>query len=470
MAAATDLIRLDTAWVSPDRLGAQHGIDRETLRELYEAPVSEAIEWLWTQPDAPGEARGWLSLPDNDALWQDVIRFGEDSQGRYDDLLILGIGGSALGGETLLNALLPPLWNLLPAEKRNGRPRYHFVDNVDADVLSNLVEMLDWRRTLVCIITKSGSTAETLSAWMLVADRMRQYWQSQGEDADIRMRENVVAITDPKAGLLRQMVGDLGLVHSFEVPPEVGGRFSVFSAVGLVPAAVCGVDISQLREGMRAIRPALQASELSDNPAAMAALLHYHAMTRLECPIHVLMPYSGRLNKLSAWFVQIWAESLGKRENLTGDIVHVGPTPLGAVGVTDQHSVLQLLNDGPFDKLISFVEVSCLDTTLTIPDTFGQYEGLNYLANRSFNDLMAAEFAGTRQALAENGRPTLTWTLPKLNANTLAQLLYALEVQTALTGRFLDINPFDQPGVELGKRYTKALMQNRDSGAVATAT
>jgi glucose-6-phosphate isomerase len=366
-------------------------------------------------------------------------------------MVVLGIGGSSLGGYALLRALLHPYWNQLSDEKRGGLPRYYFVENVDADQISPLFEMLDPKRTLFVVISKSGTTAETMSAFMVA-----KAWLERHLDASA-VKHHIVAITDAQKGVLRPVAAQEGY-QTFEVPDDVGGRFSVFSAVGLLPAALCGVSLKELQRGIQELDKVLQNPDLSKNPAAQGALIQYLLYERGK-PISVFMPYSYRLASVSDWFVQLWAESLGKKSDLNGDLVHVGPTPVRAVGVTDQHSQVQLFNEGPFDKVFTFVAVGQPEHDVMIPmDQFSNVEDLNYLNGKPMSKLMKAEFESTRASLTANQRPNMTLSLPKVDAYHFAQLLYLLEVQTAIAGALFQIDPFDQPGVELAKKYTYALM------------
>jgi len=309
--------------------------------------------------------------------------------------------------------------------------------------------MLDLKNTLINVITKSGSTAETMSAFMIVKDRLEK---ELGDD----YRKNIVATTDKQAGILRQLSDQEGY-KTFVVPDDVGGRFSVFSAVGLLPFALVGIDIDELMSGIKNMDLALKNTDIYNNIAAQNALIHYLMDTQKGKNLSVMMPYSSRLKFVSDWYVQLWAESLGKEENKNGERVNVGPTPIKALGATDQHSQIQLYNEGPNDKVINFIRVRDFDTQLEIPNIF-EYTGIGYLGGKTVNDLMQAEADATRVALTDYQRPNVTITLPRVNGYYLAQLLYMLEVQTAIAGELYNINTFNQPGVEQAKNYTYALM------------
>jgi glucose-6-phosphate isomerase len=445
------MIHLDTRNVSADKVGYDHGLDLETVFSQSRERMQGIVTKLYAEKDQAGGWKRWLNLGYDDKLVNDLNAYAQKVKGQFSDLVVLGIGGSSLGGYALLRALLHPYWNQLSDTQRGGLPRYYFVENVDADQVSPLLEMLDPKRTLFVVISKSGTTAETMAAFMIA-----KAWLEKNLDASA-VKDHIVAVTDAKTGVLRPVATQNGY-QTFEVPDDVGGRFSVFSAVGLLPAALCGIDVKEIQRGIRELDAVLQNPDVSKNPAAQGALIQILMYERSK-PIAVFMPYSYRLASVSDWFVQLWAESLGKKSDLDGDVVHVGPTPVRAVGVTDQHSQVQLFNEGPNDKIFTFVQVEKPDTDVTIPaNQFADVADLNYLNGKPLSQLMTAEFESTRAAVTTNQRPNMTLSLPKVDAYHVAQLLYLLEVQTAIAGALLNIDPFDQPGVELAKKYTYALM------------
>jgi len=269
-------------------------------------------------------------------------------------------------------------------------------------------------------------------------------------------KSHIVATTDKKSGILRQ-IADSENFTTFVVPDDVGGRFSVFSAVGLLPFALLGIDIDAMAQGIKDMDKSLQSRDIHSNIAAQNALIHYLMDKEYGKNLSVMMPYSSRLKFVSDWYVQLWAESLGKNKDRNGHDVNVGPTPIKALGVTDQHSQIQLYNEGPNDKVITFIRVKEFDTTLEIPHSFAD-TGIGYLGGKTMNSLLNAEADSTRVALSDYSRPTITITLDKVDAYNVAQLLYMLEVQTAIAGELYNINAFNQPGVEQAKNYTYALM------------
>ena len=442
------MIKLDYTNITNQIIGDE-GLDVNQVFSEYAPKIQEIITNLNMNKDKPGSWLQWMNLGYNEETVWYVKEFAAMVDGRFDNVLVLGIGGSALGAQALSEALLKPYWNLLDKEQRENLPRIFFLDNIDPDQITALLDMLDLKKTLVNVITKSGSTAETMSQFMIIKDRLQALL---GDD----YRKNVVATTDKQAGILRQLANEEGY-KTFVVPDDVGGRFSVFSAVGLVPLALVGVDIDEIIRGIKIMDLALKNTDINKNIAAQNALIHYLMDKQKGKYISVMMPYSSRLKYVSDWYVQLWAESLGKEYNRNGEKISNGPTPIKALGATDQHSQIQLYNEGKNDKIITFIRVDEFDNTLEIPNIF-EYTGLNYLGGKTINRLINAEADATAVALSDYKRPNLTIHLPKINEYYLAQLFYMFEMQTAIIGELYNIDAFNQPGVEQAKNYTYALM------------
>lgn len=443
------MIKLNYKNADSATIGTENGLNIAEEFATYSETITNIITNLNQRKDKPGQWLRWMNLGYNEETVWYVKEFASMVRNRFENILVLGIGGSALGGLAVTEALLKPYWNLLTKEQRDNFPRIFFLDNIDPDSISGLLQVLDLKKTLVNVITKSGDTAETMSQFMIVRDLLQK---ELGDD----YRKNIVATTDKKMGILRQLADQEGY-KTFFVPDDVGGRFSVFSAVGLVPFALVGLDIDQIINGVKDMDLALKNTDIHQNIAAQGALIHYLMDTKLGKRLSVMMPYSSRLKYVSDWYVQLWAESLGKEFNNSGEKVNIGPTPIKALGATDQHSQIQLYNEGPNDKIITFIRVENFDTVLEIPKVF-EYTGIGYLGGKTINDLMNAEADSTKVALADCSRPTLTISVEKINEYNIAQLLYMLEVQTAIAGELYNINTFNQPGVEQAKNYTYALM------------
>jgi glucose-6-phosphate isomerase len=399
---------------------------------------------------------GFLDLPYAGETVSRVTELAEGFAQWFEDVVVLGIGGSGLGATALKEALLGPFWNAMTDEERDHFPRLHVVDNPDPHTFRMLLDRLEPGRTLFNVVSKSGATAETMSQYLVA-----RAWIEGAVDDD-KARGHFLFTTDPADGVLRQ-IGDAEGMPMLPVPPNVGGRFSVLSPVGLFPAAVCGVALAELLAGAADMEQRCQTDELATNPAGLLAALLHHADTSGGRPIHVLMPYADRLRPVALWFQQLWAESLGKAVLLSGEERSTGPTPVAALGATDQHSLLQLLMEGPQDKVVLFVDVDDPEAPVAIPPRHPGIPALAYLGGHSMGDLLTTERAATAEALRREGRPNATLHLPRIGAHELGQLLMLFQIATVYAGAMYGVDPLNQPGVELSKRLTYGLMGREGS-------
>ncbi len=367
----------------------------------------------------------------------------------FENLVVLGIGGSALGTKAVLSALKPLNHNALLATKRNGL-RLFVADNIDPEGFATLLEGLDIRKTVFNVISKSGATAETMSQFLVIYDRLRH---DLGKTA---LREHLIITTDPTGGVLRKVVDSLNLI-SLPVPPGVGGRFSVMTAVGLAPLVLAGVDVAEYLSGAAACQKEFFESP-NEHKASLFAALNWHLTTRKKRGSLVLMPYADSLGQVADWFGQLWNESLGKGQLLNGKEAAIGQTAIKALGATDQHSQLQLYMEGPKDKTICFLRTENFRQNINIPKIFDEYPELAYLGGHSLGELLNFEQKGTAQALTVNGRPNMTLSMPMVTPASVGYLMHMLELATVISGALYKINPLDQPGVELGKKFTYGLM------------
>jgi glucose-6-phosphate isomerase len=351
----------------------------------------------------------------------------------FTDCLILGIGGSALGPISLLTAL---------KERCTTGIRFHFMENPDPTDWKGTISGLRPETTLVCAITKSGTTFETMAVLLLAIE-----WLGKA-----RMKTHLVAITDPEKGDLKAFATQEG-IPTLHIAPSIGGRFSIFSPVGLFPAALAGLSVTDFLQGAKQVRDYCEKHALEKNP--LMILGRDFIRNYPKRPIHVCMPYSTRLKLISAWFVQLWGESLGKNGK--------GFTPLAAVGAVDQHSILQLLRDGPDDKITMFLTVDQVADEVKIPHLQSsssplgshRFPAFRLLEGHTLHELLRTEYQATSLVLSKQGKPNLTLNLDKLDERCMGALYFSLSVLTGFTGTLWDVNPFDQPGVEEGKVYIR---------------
>ncbi len=391
----------------------------------------------------------FLNLPYQEEEAQKILEFSQNLQQNFDTVVVLGIGGSALGAKALQTALKGPLYNLLSPSQRNQLPRLFICDSLDPDFLTSLFDLIDFKTTLFNVISKSGETLEANVQFILIEEKLKAALGAG-------WKKHVVITTDPEYGFLRKRVKEEGF-QSLTIPPGVGGRFSVLSAVGLFPAAMIGIKIEELLSGARRMDTLCAVEDLWLNPAFTLAALQY-LMDQQRKNILVLMPYSDFLEPTAAWYAQLWAESVGKRISLAGELAHTGSTPVIACGPRDQHSQLQLYMEGPADKFILFLRIENFQKPLFLPEAQKLSLALSYLGSKSVEYILQTEAEATAQALKDAGRASATLLIPHLNAYGMGQLLFLLEITTVLAGGLYNINPFDQPGVEIGKKIAQKVL------------
>lgn len=441
--------------VTAEVIGTEHGISKEQFAELAQKTVPAIAECNQQRKDGVIPYR---DLPYNEDYPKDVKAVAKDLKG-CENFVVLGIGGSALGNIALQTALNPYMYNLDP-DQRKG-PRLFVFDNVDPMQLESFLNWIGDKldRTIFNVISKSGRTAETAAQFLVIRQMLLD---ALGQDGFCRQ---VIATTDANSGTMRK-IADASKLRTLVVPDGVGGRFSVLSPVGLLSAAVCGIDIDDLLAGARQMDELCSKEDFFANPAAMNAAVNWHYYHRGK-PISVMMPYSYALKDLSDWYRQLWAESLGKTDDLQGNQVFVGPTPVKALGTTDQHSQVQLYREGPNDKLFTFLQVSRFERDVVIGSNPSEAPELEYLAGQTLSKLLNSEKTATEYALLHDKRPCLTVLFDRISPSTIGQFITLFEVTTSIAGLLFNINAYDQPAVELGKEATFALMGRQDFADMA---
>ncbi|MFP4016152.1 MAG: glucose-6-phosphate isomerase [Halanaerobiales bacterium] len=436
-------IKLDVNNIFVDKVGEKHGISREEV-ENFADRVKKAHENI-------SEANlGFMELPYNqNQIIQEINDYVEENRDRYDNFVVLGIGGSALGNIALQTALNDPYYNYKKGSRGNC-PRLFVPDNVDPVRFKSLLEMLDLKRTIFNVISKSGGTAETMSQYLIARQLVAE------EVGEENLKEHFIATTSKDSGYLIKIAAREEF-KTFYIPENVGGRFSAFTPVALISAAFCGINIEGLLAGAAYMDKICKTDDIWENPAYLNAVLQYLAYEKGK-PLSVMMPYVHSLKDVADWYRQLWAESLGKEVDREGNTINVGPTPIKALGATDQHSQVQLYMEGPYDKIITFLEVEDYGAEMEIPKLYDDIQGVNYLGGHTLSELIKTEKNATELALTKRGRLNETIILPEVNEFTMGQLFYMLELQTAMAGELFNIDAFNQPGVELGKHYTYGVL------------
>ncbi len=402
------------------------GLDRVLYERMLDRtrPVLEQLRKAHDDGSLP-----LLGLPgaraDIAALGPVADRF----RARFDDVVVLGTGGSSLGGRTLC-ALADAGFG--PAA---GAPRLHFMDNIDPHSFDALLTALDLERTGFLVISKSGSTAETLTQFLVCYAAAARAGDGAGE--------RFTAITEPGDNVLRRLAGRFG-IDVLDHDPGIGGRYSALSLVGLLPAMIAGLDPVRIREGAHAVLDVLLKAHTPDeSEPVVGATIAVTLQRENRIGATVMMPYVDRLANFGLWFRQLWAESLGKKGN--------GTTPIRALGTVDQHSQLQLYLDGPRDKMFTVIMLGTRAAGGRVEPELADDDALAYLRGRTMGDLMEAEQAATARTLADNGRPTRIFRLKTLDERTMGGLMMHFMLETIIAAHLLGVDPFDQPAVEQGK-------------------
>lgn len=441
-------VTVDFNYMMSEFLGGK-GIKYSELQSI-ESEAAEAFSYVQTNRGKNELFMGWTELPYNqNEIVADIIETANNIKRNFKYFVILGIGGSALGPIMVFNALKHLHYNELPDEKRGG-PKFYVEDNVDPVRMSALLDVIEPEKTCFNVISKSGATSETMAQYLIIADILKK--------KGVNLCDNIIFTTDESRGNLIKIDKAFGgAFKKYVLPDGVGGRFSEMCPVGLLPAAVLGIDIKAILAGAAYMDERCAKPDIATNPALACAVLQYITMKQGK-NINVIMPYSDNLKLMADWYCQLWAESLGKAVDYDGNTVNAGTTAVKSLGVTDQHSQVQLYIEGPFDKVITFISVEKYACEMPIAYGCEDIPDVGFLGGHTMQELIQAENKATAYALMRAGRMNYTIKMPEVNEFTLGQLMYMLELQTAYAGALLNINTFNQPGVEDGKIATFALL------------
>jgi len=425
------LISYDFSSALKEKIGPA-GIPAKSKKALM--PRLKRIREGLKQAHAKGSV-GFLSIPERRSDLRRVVALAKEISRKFKTLIVIGIGGSDLGARAFVRAL----------DEGKGMDVRFIGANTDPEEIAALLDSVDLKKCALNVISKSGDTIEPMSTFLLLRERLIA---KVGKRAHA---EHIIATTDWNRGTLRTIADREGY-RTLPVPNDIGGRFSALTPVGLFPAACAGIDVAGLVRGAGKIRDRFLSIPMSGNNVLNYCAVHYLGYSKRGQRIHVLMPYAARLDLLGDWYRQLWAESLGKRLSRRGREVNHGPTPVAALGATDQHSQIQLYNEGPDDKIVTFIEVERPRSDFIVPKPYPDLEGIAYLGGQRFSAILDAERRATAQALAANGRPSGTIAIPSISPETVGGLMMFFMLATAAMGELLDVNAYDQPGVEAGKK------------------
>ncbi|OGL95170.1 hypothetical protein A2348_02505 [Candidatus Uhrbacteria bacterium RIFOXYB12_FULL_58_10] len=379
--------------------------------------------------------REFLDLPFDLRSMTAIARAARRVQKRFTHMIIVGIGGSDLGARTI--------WQALGGSKAT----LTFASNPDPESISHLLTSIDWKQTAMNVVSKSGTTLETMAIFMVLRESLIK------EVGTKHHAEHIFVTTEPSPD---SPLFQIATEEAYEVIPHplnIGGRFSVLSGVGLFPAAVSGANVRRILAGARTAETERRERKC-ESVAARFALNQFISMTKYARTNHVLMAYADLLSQFGFWYRQIWAESLGKVRHG----VSIGPTPIAAIGAIDQHSQIQLYNEGPDDKTTTFIEVERFRRSIRIPKVWGNHEAFDYIGGLSLERILHDERAGTEHALTMHHRPSGTLRIHAISPESLGSLFITFEAATAYMGELMGVNAYNQPGVEEGKREARRLL------------
>lgn len=420
-------------FISPDEYGKLEEKYGEVFGEVQSSLKERRSQMTLALAEEP-------KIPEMKAL-------AEALAAKYQNILLLGIGGSALGARAVLQFLKGPFYNL----EKHEQPRIFVLDNIDPVITAKVEGLIDINKTALIYTSKSGSTPETAAQFIYFYNKYR----SAGGDP-----RDIVICCDPGDNGINRIAQNLNC-HLLHIPHDLGGRYSVLSSVGFLPAELAGIDSSRLLAGAKAAH-----NYITGTPAGQNALFTLgsclHELSLQGKSIHVLFNYSNLLSEFGLWFVQLWAESLGKRLSLSGAVVKAGTTPLTSLGATDQHSILQLFKEGPDDKVFGFVRLDNVPRDLALPSEFTGEKEYAYFAGHTMNEQLHIEQLSTEMSLAGAGKPCYRISVSEISEACLGALFYFYEALVVYTAALWNINPYDQPGVEEGKNTTYSLMGRQD--------
>ncbi len=425
----------------------KYGISYKDIMKLSQ---KVDLAYYKVMDDENRETEAFFDLVRNPQNLSEIKEYANFVAENFENFVILGIGGSALGARALFTALTTMDYKKCDL-KRNQRPNWFVRDSICPEKFACLLEAIDVKKTMFCVVTKSGGTLETLVQLNLVIEKLKE---ALGDE----YTKNICAVTANLDGKLNKWATENN-VKTFYFGNDVSGRFSVFSAVGLLPAAVVGADIDKLLEGANNMLQKCHTLKFFENPALYGATLQKIALDK-GCNISYLMPYSDNLKIMAEWYCQLWAESLGKTISSFCKNKHVGQTPVKALGTVDQHSQMQLCLEGPYDKIVTFIRVNKHENDAVIPNL---NNGLldDYVCGHKLSDILNVSQQATEKALLERNRLNRTIEIDELDEYSMGELLMYFMIETAFMGALMDVNTFNQPSVELIKLNIKDILSKK---------
>jgi len=437
-------LTLDFTNCLSEAIGATHGLTKSEVETLVAKfpKHHESIEEMRSN----GES-AFFDLPYQDT--GELKAALKKHQGKWNDLVVVATGGSALAARTLLGALGHYAYNLLEPKSRKSGPRTHILDNADPVIATQLLDVLDLKKTLFQVVSRGGLTAETNALFLWVADLLRK------KVSKTAVSSQVIFVTDRDKGPLAD-IAKLEKIDVLHNPPNLAGRYGILGSAGLFAAGLAGFDLSALLAGAGDMDKRCRHGDPYKNPAYMHSLTHYLLTRKRRKTMHVTFAFSNRLHAVGLWYNHLCSVSLGKMLNRKGKAVHVGPSPVAALGSFDLHGQQQLFSEGPFDKVVTFIVAKNHGATAIAPHLYPKVEALTWLKDAQFDSILEKAYVGCEHQLTAAGRPNMTVTVDNVDEAHVGGLIYMLQLSTAMSAELYGIDPFDAPGVEQGKQATFA--------------
>lgn len=421
------MLTLDIKGTLAKVITPSHGIPDQEFSAIRSSIRRYTEEWLSEREKGQ---HAWSMNPYDKETVAAVKQLSDTVKSESIQTIVwIGIGGSGLGPRVMQEVF-----------ESSTSPAFIVIDTIDPATLDMHLKLIDWKSAFIVVVSKSGSTLETMAAFFACYERLKDAVKSRSEN-------RVIAITDPEGGPLKAFA-NAHSIRTLAIPPNVGGRFSIFTPVGLLALGLLGGDIGQFIRGAKEMDTHCQETTLARNPAASLAAVQYLLDTRRNYPIRVIMPYGDKLLSMGRWEQQLLAESLGKVDGFN-------PIPVAAIGTQDQHSLLQQWMAGPrksWHLFLREIDKPRLEVPKSLPDAF------SYIGNKTFGQLLDACYEGTSQALTSAKRPHVTISLQRLDEYHLGQLFFLLMTEVVYLGKLYRINIYGQPAVEIGKQITRGIL------------
>ncbi len=433
------MIKFDFTNIRQEVIGSDHGLDVDFEFANYSQKISQIIKHIFEQKDNPDSKYRWMNCYNEKQSIDEVLEYADMVKGKFENIITLGCGGPIFGIQALTQALLMPYWNTLSNEERNNYLRLDILNNIEPDEINGFATARNLKKSLILTISKKGLVPEVMSIFMIAKRRMEY---ELGEN----YRMHMITCCSRQDSVLSQISNQEGY-KSFDIPDYISGRFSVLSAVGLLPLALVGIDIQEVLQGAKTAIEKMRNPNIYENETAKIALIQYLLNVHKNKNISIVMPYSSRLKALPFWCSQLKAETLSQQYDLDGKDVSLGHIPYSSYGCTDHHTIFQMFHQGLNNKLVNFIKVDTFDTDNVIPE-FYDYTAVGYLGGKTLSELMNVEMNAAKMLLVDNQRPNLTMTLPRISPYYMGQFLALYMGSMVIQAHLYNLDPYAEPGID----------------------